>query len=218
MNIEEHLLADCRRLAAKGLLCSSGDSFSLRIPGEEKMLLVSGLENWEKIDGRHLRLSLFVESDDPTALHAAIYQNRGDVGAIAVSSPCGVRLVAECGGVLPTLFDEQARHIGGSAQPILDRTRVSRERLREAFRRGDNAVLLGSQLLCLGMTSERVVFNTELVEKCARAYAIARATGRPIKRIPWWVRMIAKRRLMKDERNAAMSYSHGLMPENVRGY
>ncbi|MGP8250830.1 MAG: class II aldolase/adducin family protein [Terracidiphilus sp.] len=218
MNIEEHLLADCRRLAAKGLLCSSDDSFSLRIPGEEKMLLVSGLEDWQQIDGRHLRRSLFLESDYPAALHTAIYQNRGDVGAIAVSSPRGVRLVAEFGGVLPTLFDEQARHIGSSARPIPDRTRASKERLREVFRRGDNAVLLGSQLLCLGMTCERVVFNAELVEKCARAYAIARATGRPINRIPWWVRMIAKRRLMKDERSAAISYSHGMRPENVRGY
>ncbi len=182
------------------------------------MLLVSGLENWQEIDSGHLRWSLFSENDYPAALHAAIYQNRGDVGAIAVSSPCGVRLVAEFGGVLPTLFDEQARHIGGSAKPILDRTRAGKERLREVFRRGDNAVLLGSQLLCLGMTCERVVFNTELVEKCARAYVIARATGRPVKRIPWWVRMIAKRRLMKDERNAAISYSHGLRPENVVGY
>ncbi len=182
------------------------------------MLLVSGLEDWHEIDSRHLRRSLFLESDYPAALHAAIFQTRGDVGAIAVSSPCGVRLVAEFGGVLPTLFDEQARHIGASARPILDRTRASKERLREVFGRGENAVLLGNQLLCLGMTSERVLFNTELVEKCARAYVIARATGRPVKRIPWWVRVIANRRLMKDERNAAVSYSHGLRPENVGGY
>lgn len=182
------------------------------------MLLVSGLEDWQQIDARHLRRSLFSEYDHPAALHAAIYQNRGDVGAIAVCSPCGVRLVAEFGGVLPTLFDEQARHIGGSAKPILDRTRASKERLEEVFGRGDNAVLLGSQLLCLGMTCERALFNTELVEKCARAYAIAHATGLPIKRIPLWVRMIAKHRLRKDERNAATSYRRGLWPENVGGY
>jgi len=218
MNIEEQLLANCCRLAAKGLLCSSDDSISLRIPGEERMLLVSGLEDWQKIDGRHLRRTLFLDGDYPAALHASIYQNRSDVGAIAVSSPCGVRLVAELGGVLPTLFDEQARHIGGSARPIPDRVGASNERLREVFRRGDNAVLVGRQLLCLGMTSERVLFNTELVEKCARAYTIARATGRPIKRIPWWVRMIAKRRLIKDERKAALSHSRGLMPESVGAY
>jgi hypothetical protein len=218
MNIEELLLADCRRLAAKGLLCSIDDSYSLRIPGEEKMLLVSGLEDWQKIDGRHMRRCLFLERDYPAALHAAIYQNRGDVGAIAVSSPCGVRLVAEFGGVLPTLFDEQARHIGGSARSIPDRTPASNKQLGKVLRRGDNGVLFGSQLLCLGMTSERVIFNTELVEKCARAYVIARAAGRPIKCIPWWVRLIAKRRLMKDERNAAISYSRGLKPDNVGGY
>jgi ribulose-5-phosphate 4-epimerase/fuculose-1-phosphate aldolase len=218
MDIEEKLLSGCHRLAAKGLLCSFADSFSLRVPGAEEMVIVSGLEDWRQIENKHLRRTHLAEKYYPAALHSAIYQNRGDVGAIAITSAHGARLVAELGGVLPTLFDEQARHIGNPVKPIAIRTRASGEQLRKTFRRGDNAAWLGSQLLCLGMTCERVLFNAELVEKCARAYAVAHATGRPINHIPWWVRTIAKRRLMKDENKAAKSYRRGVTPENVGGY
>ena len=67
----------------------------------------------------------------------------------------------------------------------------------------------GSGLLCLGMTCDRVLFNTELFEKCAHAYVIARACGSRITRIPFWVQMIANHRLLKDEAVASRELSHG---------
>lgn len=218
MQIQEHLMAGCRRLAAKGLLQSSSDSFSLRIPGECRMLFVSGLLNWRDICESDLRTIAFDAPDNQSKLHAAVYSARSDVGAIALSSPRGARLLAGFGGVLPTLFDEQARHIGTPSKPVVCSSSVSFEKLCKTFSRQGNAAISGTQLLCIGMTCERVLFNSELFEKCAQAYVIARASGYRIGRIPWWVRLIANRRLIKDQRNAALSYQKGLIPENIGGY
>jgi ribosomal protein L39E len=68
------------------------------------------------------------------------------------------------------------------------------------------------------MTCERVLFNTELYEKCAQAFLLARASGNRIRRIPLWVRLIANRRLLKDERRAAESYRKGRFPETITAY
>jgi hypothetical protein len=68
------------------------------------------------------------------------------------------------------------------------------------------------------MTCERVVFNTELYEKCAQAYVIAKASGHRIGFIPIWVRLIANRRLLKDEQRAAASYRNGFIPEGINAY
>jgi hypothetical protein len=95
---------------------------------------------------------------------------------------------------------------------------LSRERIRKAFQRGVNAALFSERLLCLGMTCERVVFNTELFEKCAQAYVIAKASGMPAAIIPPWVRLIANRRLLKDERHAAERFRSGQLPENATSY
>jgi hypothetical protein len=68
------------------------------------------------------------------------------------------------------------------------------------------------------MTCDRVLFNTELYEKCSQAYVIAKASGSRIGLIPVWVRIIANHRLLKDERRAAVSYRNGHIPEGISGY
>jgi hypothetical protein len=68
------------------------------------------------------------------------------------------------------------------------------------------------------MTCDRVLFNTELYEKCAQAYVIAKASDRRISLIPPWVRLIANRRLLKDEESASASYRDGRIPEGINAY
>ena len=71
-------------------------------------------------------------------------------------------------------------------------------------------------MLCIGMTCERVLFNSELFSK-VRAVRDRPGFWVQDRRIPWWVRLIANRRLIKDQRNAALSYQKGLIPENIAG-
>ena len=216
IQVKEQLLEGCQRLASKGFLNTPADSFSLRIPGQMEMILISGSKDWRQIEIADLRTVSFAANDDLSMLHARIYQERGDVGGIAISSPKWVRLLASSGGRLPPIFDEQVRHIG-SADSLNEQV-MRRDTVKETFRRGANAALLGGRLLCLGMTRDRVLFNTELYEKCAQAYVIARACDSRISRIPLWVRLIATRRLLKDEDTASASYRNGHIPEGINAY
>jgi ribulose-5-phosphate 4-epimerase/fuculose-1-phosphate aldolase len=215
--IKEQLLEGCRRLARKGFLNTPADSFSLRIPGRTGMMLISGSKDWRQAETADVRVLHFSAKDDLSMLHAWIYQERSDVGAIAISSPKWVRVLANSGSPLPPIFDEQVRHIGSSGS-LKSEEPISRECVRQMFRRGGNAALFGERLLCLGMTCDRVLFNTELYEKCAQAYVIARACEGRISRIPFWVRMIANRRLLKDQATAAASYSDGRVPQEIAAY
>jgi ribulose-5-phosphate 4-epimerase/fuculose-1-phosphate aldolase len=216
IQIKEQLLEGCHRLASKGFLNTPADSFSLRIPGQTEMILISGSIDWRQIEIADLRTVSFAANDDLSMLHAHIYQERGDVGGIAISSPKWVRLLAGCGEPLPPIFDEQVRHIGSSDS--LNGRMMSGDTVKEIFGRGANAALLGGHLFCLGMTRDRVLFNSELYEKCAQAYVIARTCDSRISRIPFWVRLIATRRLLKDEERAAASYSNGHIPEGINAY
>jgi ribulose-5-phosphate 4-epimerase/fuculose-1-phosphate aldolase len=216
--IEVQLLEACRRLASKGFLNTASDSFSLRIPGAMEMISTSGHADWSRIEVTDLQTRSLFSKDGLNGLYASIYRARTDVGAVAISSPRGVRLLAGYGGVLPPIFDEQVRQIGSSVGPLCYQKGVDADGVRKTFGRGANAALLGHQLVCLGMTCERVLLNTELYEKCARAYVIAKASGGPIGSIPFWVRLIAKQRLRKDERRAAASYRNGCIPEGINAY
>jgi hypothetical protein len=216
--IETQLLEGCRRLAAKGFFNTPANSFSMRIPGTMEMILVSGHEDWRRIGIADPQTASLLAHEGLCGLHASIYRERADVGAVAISSPKGARVLAAYGGRLPPLFDEQVRHLGSSIGPLPDQEKVHRDILRKAFRSGANAALLGERLLCLGMTCERALFNTELFEKCAQAYVIAKASGNRMGFIPLWVRLIANRRLLKDERRAATSYRKGQIPEGTMAY
>ncbi len=211
------MLEGCRRLAGKGFFNTPGDSFSMRIPGSTEMILATGHEDWRQIEIADFHAISLSSKERLDGLHASIYRARADVGAVAISSPMGARLLAGHGGLLPPIFDEQIRHLGPPAGPLCNED--THELIAgRACKRGANAALLGERLICMGMTCDRVVFNTELYEKCARAYVIAKASGSPIGLIPLWVRLIANRRLLKDERRAALSYRNGCIPEGIDAY
>ncbi|MGA3160734.1 MAG: class II aldolase/adducin family protein [Terracidiphilus sp.] len=218
MQIETRLLEACHRLAGKGFLNSPADSFSMRIPGKMEMILAAGQDDWRRMGIADLRTVSLFSKEGLSGLHASIYRERADAGAVAISSPKGARLLASFGGLLPPLFDEQVRHIGSSAGLLPDEKNVPDDMVRKTFKRGANAALLGERLLCLGMTCDRVLFNTELYEKCAQAYVIAKASGNQIGFIPAWVRLIANHRLLRDERHAAECYRNGCIPESMNSY
>jgi len=217
-SIEDQLLQACRRLAGKGFLNTPEDSCSMRVPGRLEMIFVTGLGNWRQVGNSDLERLSFSVGDASAGLHAAVYGQRGDVGAVVISSPQWARLLCDHGGVLPPIFDEQVRHIGRAAGSLGEPDESLPVGLRKALRSGTNAVLIGERLMCLGTTCDRAVFNTELFEKCAQAFILAQATGKRINLIPGWVRLIANGRLLKDERRAAKSYREGRIPDGVNAY
>ena len=204
--VAELLKKDVERLRAKGVFGAPGDSVSMRVPGRKALLLALP-------DSESLRMVSFdEEGQEAASFHAAVYRTREDAGAVLISTTPWVKAM---GTALPTLFDEQARHIGTTEDPV---PVGSRKRALEALRRGGNAVVYGDQRICIGSTPDRVVFNADLFEKCTKAFVIASASGERIRRVPGWVRKIAGGRLKKDQKRAAASYEAGRIPEGMDAY
>jgi hypothetical protein len=186
------------RLLDKQLLQPPGGTLSLRIPGADAM--------WfgEATDAAPQRLvwrgtaALVVGA----ALHASIYRARGDAGAVATGGGTFGRCLADFGGAMPQVFDEQARHLGGMGDAAA----------------GGNVRLMDGLPVCLGSTATRLALNAELFEKCAKAWVLAVATGGRVAPLPWFVRVIANRRLARDQREAARRLRMGLLPEESQGY
>jgi ribulose-5-phosphate 4-epimerase/fuculose-1-phosphate aldolase len=218
IDLETTFTAGFRRLATGHLLSASTDGLSVRVPGSGEMLLATWQENERDATTGQVRVSSLPTTESIAALHAGIYLARPDAGAVAVTSPLGVRLLAQRGEWLPPLFDEQVRHVGLGRIAQLDEAHLSIDVVSKTFAHGANAALLGDRLICIGITGERAVFNTELLEKCARAFAIVKAAGAHAQVIPAWVRFIATRRLKRDQSRAAESYRVGHMPAPTQGY
>lgn len=194
----ENLLIDAmRRLHEKQLLGADG-RVSMRVPGTGEMLIAQP----------SAELAMVPLSSPPNgeyAEHVAVYATRADVGAIAQGGSVFGRMLGSFGGDLPQLFDEQARHLGATLASM---------RLA-----GGGNVRVGEHDVCVfGTTVHRLVLNAELLEKCAKAYVLAAATGMRLHTLPWWVCRIANGRLKKDQRRAAQRFAQGLLPEEVTGY
>lgn len=210
MTIEQDL---CRqwlhlreRLQAKRLLQAEAASLSLRIPASDTMWF--GLAT----DAAPQRLPLHAASGD-SGVHAAAYGARADVGAIAMGGAEFGRCLADFDGAMPQAFDEQARHLGPMGPAAWTVHDVAR-----ALLRGGNVLLVQGRPMCLGMTAMRLALNAELFEKCAKAYVLAVAGGGRVRPLPWIVRLVANRRLRKDEQRATLRLAQGLLPEETKGY
>jgi hypothetical protein len=150
----------------------------------------------------------------PTArLHAQVYGVRGDAGGVMVGGGVFGRRLSDFGGALPGVFDEQVRHVGRMGPAA-----TAPGDLAQALAAGGNALIMRGEPLCIGTTAARLAMNAELFEKCAKAFVLATATGGRVKPLPWVVRHVANRRLMKDERRAAERFACGLLPEETKGY
>jgi hypothetical protein len=195
------------RLLEKRLLSADDDAVSVLLPGTGSMLYRS------RRDAAPRQLPLTGLSET-AALHAQVYRLRADAGALASISTATSAALAESGVRVPIVFDEQARHIG-EAWRTADRTQLDRVLLG-----GANAGLVEGQLLVIGVTPSRMIFNAELFEKSAHAYLLARGDGpaRKTHLVPWWVRLIAGRRLRRDQANAARCHAQGREAPELTAY
>jgi ribulose-5-phosphate 4-epimerase/fuculose-1-phosphate aldolase len=196
------------RLADKGLLATGQGSVAIRDPRSGDFLRWDGAGD---VQEKRLQESLTIES--------LIFARRPGVGGVIVAQPSwGVSLHRiDC--VMPALFDEQVRQLGPSVE-TLDWSPGQAVSTSDAGKlaRGDAVYLWNGQVLVLGYTLERAVFNLELFEKCAKSYLLAHQTGGSVSQVPWWVRLIAFRRLRRDEKKAALAYQQRVMPTGLGSY
>ncbi|EQA36986.1 class II aldolase/adducin N-terminal domain protein [Leptospira inadai serovar Lyme str. 10] len=216
------------RLETKGLLQTEDASLSFRLPGQQPpaFLLI------DRKKGKGAEVNRFTVHDPAASInavavdsersalihfHASIYRHRSDIGAIACFQPIWGSLLKTLKDPLPLVFDEQCRQLGA---PVVQMNRSSDGSAiaDSVLLGGANAFLNRDGVVITSVTREKAIYNCELIEKCAKAFLLAYATGGKIRRIPWFVRWIAKNRLIKDERRAAASYALGQAPTGFTAY
>ncbi|HKT27225.1 class II aldolase/adducin family protein [Dyella sp.] len=208
MTLDRLLLDAMRRLDEKRLL-GMGGSVSVRLPGTRDMLLATP-------DIEPVRVPLSAQPSQEYAQHIGVYAARPDVGAIASGGGTFGRMLGSFGGDLPQLFDEQARHLGATVVPM--RHAMDGPLKSSSLATGGNVWASEKDVMVFGGTVHRLVLNAELLEKCAKAYVLAKATGMHLHTLPWWVCHIANGRLKKDQKRAARRFAQGVLPEEVKGY
>ena len=209
-NLAAALLSARERCVRQGFLGLEHAGVSARLPGESQFLFVDATA---AIPQRQSWLDPLATL--PLTLHAAVYRLRPDVGAVLTGGGVFTAALHDFGGAMPVGFDEQARHLGRMPGAV---STVTAPELQVRLADGTNTVLVGHLPVCLGTTCQRMVLNAELLEKCAKAYVLATATGQHVGTLPWWVGRIAMGRLRRDQRRAARRFALGLLPEEIRGY
>lgn len=223
---EADWLHAAERLLEKSIVkAGSDEAMSLRLPGEAKMLGGTFNKKLSIVDLNGAERTEDAGAFPASHLHAAIYRARPDVGAILFSRQDWGSSLNQGTEPMPGIFDEQVRQLGRSVAPLKgvpQQISTFRGNLGSAtlsqLKAGEQIFLVSGGLLILGHTVERVVFNAELVEKCAKAYLIARATGLTVKKVPLYVRIIANMRLHKDQKRSAASYAAGEIPAGFKAY
>lgn len=217
----------CHRLHAKGLTTNAGGSFSLRIPGGNAIALVPSGTDFSTVGAAQVEIIALgaaspagVQTADAgdRQIHRSIYGSRADVGAIVHSHQkwaSGLRLLRQ---TMPGIFDEQVRQLGRRVERLPYSAPELAPEAIARLRNHDNVFLFGDGVLCLGVTGDRAVFNAELIEKCAKAFILAVATGCRIGTVPLLVREIAQRRMRKDQQRAAAAYRRGEIPSGFTAY
>ena len=164
-----------------------------------------------------------ITKTSPQALHAQILTERDDIGGVFASGGTFTQALNLVDEPMMGIFDEQVRQVGLSVKQLpLNKNRLTRA-AKKRLGNHDNAFLTvdkqqPAQALVLGVTFERVVFNSELIEKCAKAYVLASATGKTVTQVPFYVKLIANKRKLADQHRTAESYAKGEMPSGFTAY
>jgi ribulose-5-phosphate 4-epimerase/fuculose-1-phosphate aldolase len=219
LEIRQQLVDAAHRLHAKGLVGEGAASLSMRVPGQQQMVVAPRGSAFAALKVEEVELLAFdAASDAERSLHAMVYRTRSDTGSIAHLHPQWASALRLLDRPMPAIFDEQVRQLGRSlkrlpySEPALGREAIA------LLKDHDNAFLYGDGVLCLGVTRDRVIFNAELLEKCAKAYVLASATGRKVGTVPLFVREIAHSRMLKDQKKAAAAYARGEVPTGFTAY
>lgn len=218
-DIRQQLVDAAHRLHAKGLVGEGAASLSSRVPGRPQMAIAPRGSTFAELKPAQVEIIDWEAATDPErSLHATIYRSRPDAGAIAHLHPQWASALRLLDRPMPGIFDEQVRQLGRSLQrlpysePVLGREAIA------LLKDHDSAFLYGDGVLCLGVTRDRVIFNAELLEKCAKAFVLASATGRKVGTVPLFVREIAHSRMLKDQKKAAAAYARGEVPTGFTAY
>jgi L-ribulose-5-phosphate 4-epimerase len=209
---KKQIVEAAQRLTHKGFLMATGGNLSLRIPGQKAFVVTPSNFDYMKMTPEDICVIDFdmnvlegphkpsVES----AMHCAIYKERGDVNAIVHTHQVYASTLALLNKPIPPLFDEQTRFLGRQVAIIPyapSGTGMLRDTIAKNVRDHNNAYIMKNHgALCFGHDLERAEHNVEILEKCSLAYLLTLCTDAKAGKIPLAVREIAFSKLRKDQK------------------
>lgn len=201
-----------QELTRNGYLSATGGNLSMRIGGENALAITPSNYDYMKMtpdDICVLDLDLKPLEGErkpsvESAMHAAIYQVRGDVNAIIHTHQVYPSTLAIINAPIPALFDEQVRFLGRSVEIIPyapSGTGMLKNTIARYVKNHNNAYMMANHgALLFGTDMERAVHNVSVLEKCALAYLLALLSDRKVSKIPLAVRELAFMKLRKDQK------------------
>jgi ribulose-5-phosphate 4-epimerase/fuculose-1-phosphate aldolase len=213
---KSQVVETAQQLTRKGYLMATGGNISVRLLGQKFFAITPSNYDYMKMTPQDVCVLDFdlrqVEGQRKpsveAAMHAAIYQARGDVNAIIHTHQAYTSALTLIKAPIPALFDEQVRFLGRSVDIIPyapSGTGFLKNKVAKHVKNNNNAFMMQNHgALVLGHDMERACHNVEILEKCALAYLLAICTERKISKIPLAVREVAFAKLRKDQKKAEM--------------
>jgi L-ribulose-5-phosphate 4-epimerase len=214
LDAKQTIVSTAQYLTQKGFLSATGGNLSLRIAGQNAFAITPSNYDYMKmlpedicILGMDLnRLEGDRKPSVESAMHAAIYQARGDVNAVIHTHQVYPSTLAIINSPIPALYDEQVRFLGRSVEIIPyapSGTGSLKNQVARHVRDHHNAYMMANHgALVFGTDMERAVHNVEVLEKCALAYLLALCTEKKVSKIPLIIREVAFAKLRRDQKRA----------------
>ena len=186
------VLEAAQAMSRRGLTVGTSGNVSMRLtdPGGRDLLAITPNNRYYDtltvdeivvvdFDGQN------VEGDLPTSLelmlHVGIYRARKKVNAIIHCHPVFSSVLAVTGSAIPPILDDQITYLGGEIAVAPYSLPGSQELADNAVPAlgPRNAVILANHgALAVGRDMKEAFVNTEMLEKTARTYIWALATGK----------------------------------------
>lgn len=178
------------RMLHKGLVIGTSGNISIRISGEDKIVITPSQIKYDKIGVNDIVVVDFkknvLEGDRSpsveTGMHIGVYETRPDVGAIVHTHSVYASAIASLGKTIPPFLDDIVLMLGGEIEVAEYGIPGSKELAENAVRAlgKKNAVLLANHgSLSCGKNLEGAFVNAELVERVAKIFILSSLLGKP---------------------------------------
>ena len=210
--VKKQIVQTAQELVDKGYLMATGGNISMRTLEQNAFAITPSNYDYMKMKAEdvcilNFDLEMLEGERKPSvesAMHAAIYQVRGDVNAIVHTHQVYASALTLIKAPIPSLFDEQVRFLGRSVDIIPyapSGTGMLKNTIAKHVKNHNNAFMMQNHgALIFGHDMERAVHNVEILEKCALAYLLAICSERKVSKIPLAVREVAFSKLRKDQK------------------
>ena len=179
-----------RRMLDKGLVTGASGNISVRVPGEDRIVITPSRVGYDRIGAGDIVALDFegnvIEGERKPSveagMHIGVYKARPDVGAVIHTHSVYASAAASARRAIPPFLDEMVLLLGGEIEVAEYGMPGSEELAHNAVAAlgRKNAVLLANHgPLCCGKDLESAFGNAELVERVAKIFVLSSLLGNP---------------------------------------